>query len=64
MATHKSEGFTLFDQSGRLLEDGYYRHSNDFIKHIFTVVGKVERSGELEKSGIEDEQVLCELSLL
>ena len=44
-----------FDQSSRLLEHGDYRRNNDFIKYVFAVVGEVERSDEVEESGIEDE---------
>ena len=53
-----------FDQPVRLLEEGYHRHSDDFIQHVFAVVGEVEGSGELEESGVKDKQVLRELSLL
>ena len=57
-------GLLYFRESLGFLEEGHHGRNDDFIQHVFAVVGEVEGSGELEESGIEDEQVLRELSLV
>lgn len=42
-------------ESVGLLQDRDDRHGDDFIEHVFAIVGEVEGCGELEEPGIEDE---------
>ena len=44
------------------LEDSDYGHDDDFVKHILAVVGEIERRDKLEKSGIQDENILGKLA--